>query len=120
MWSSNTDVGEMLSWRIAVSLPLLSAASLIVWIVGGLVADHGVHLRAGQLDPHRTTHGAGGYACHERVARAVLRHLERRPAATSSWLARLVARRNHNVAAVALAKKNARIAWALLAHQFAK
>jgi transposase len=50
-------------------------------------------------------------------ARAVLRHLERRPAATNSWLARLVARRNRNVAAVALANKNARIAWALLAHQ---
>jgi transposase len=50
----------------------------------------------------------------------VLRHLERRPAATNSWLARLVARRNHNVAAVVLAKKNTRIAWALLAHQFAK
>ena len=50
-------------------------------------------------------------------ARAVLRHLEHRPAATNSWLARLVARRNRNVAAVALANKNARIAWALLAHQ---
>src|SRR6266508_4471572 len=46
-------------------------------------------------------------------ARAVLRHLEHRPAATNSWLARLVARRNRNVAAVALANKNARIAWAL-------
>ena len=34
---------------------------------GGLVADHGVHLRAGQLDPHGTTHRAGGHACHERV-----------------------------------------------------
>jgi poly-gamma-glutamate capsule biosynthesis protein CapA/YwtB (metallophosphatase superfamily) len=32
------------------------------------------------------------------------------------WLARLAARRNPNVAAVALANKNARIAWALLAH----
>ncbi len=50
-------------------------------------------------------------------ARSVLRHLKQRPAHTDSWLARLVARRNRNVAAVALANKNARIAWALLAHQ---
>jgi transposase len=50
-------------------------------------------------------------------ARSVLRHLKQRPDHTDSWLARLVARRNRNVAAVALANKNARIAWALLAHQ---
>lgn len=50
-------------------------------------------------------------------ARSVLRHVEHRPDQTDSWLARLVARRNRNVAAVALANKNARIAWALLAHQ---
>jgi len=50
-------------------------------------------------------------------ARSVLRHLKQRPDHTDRWLARLVARRNRNVAAVALANKNARIAWALLAHQ---
>jgi len=33
-----------------------------------------------------------------------------------SWIQRLVGRRNKNIAAVALANKNARIAWALLAH----
>jgi len=33
------------------------------------------------------------------------------------WLARLAARRNANIAAVALANKNARIIWALLAHE---
>ena len=32
------------------------------------------------------------------------------------WLPTLIARRNPNVAAVALANKNARIVWALLAH----
>ncbi len=32
------------------------------------------------------------------------------------WLAKLIHRRNANVAAVALANKNARIVWALLAH----
>jgi transposase len=50
-------------------------------------------------------------------ARSVLRHLERRTDQGNAWLSRLVARRNRNVAAVALANKNARIAWALLAHQ---
>jgi len=50
-------------------------------------------------------------------ARAVLRHLEHRAHRTDAWLRRLLARRNKNVAAVALANKNARVAWALLAHQ---
>jgi transposase len=50
-------------------------------------------------------------------ARAVLRHLAHRGHRTEDWLRRLLARRNKNVAAVALANKNARIAWALLAHQ---
>jgi len=49
-------------------------------------------------------------------ARAVLRHLAHRTHGTDDWLRRLLARRNQNVAAVALANKNARIAWALLAH----
>jgi transposase len=35
---------------------------------------------------------------------------------TEDWLHRLVERRNPNIAAVALANKNARIVWALLAH----
>ena len=52
-------------------------------------------------------------------ARSVLQHLQRKPPATvaDSWLGRLAARRNKNIAAVALANKNARIAWALLAHE---
>lgn len=36
---------------------------------------------------------------------------------TSRWLVKLVERRNKNVAALALANKNARIVWALLTHQ---
>ena len=32
-----------------------------------------------------------------------------------TWLAKLVGRRHHNIAAVAMANKNARMAWALLA-----
>lgn len=49
-------------------------------------------------------------------ARAVVRVAERKADATGVWLNRLLDRRHKNVAAVALANKNVRIAWALLAH----
>lgn len=49
-------------------------------------------------------------------ARAVLTHAKKRDDAQSRWLQALVARRGFNVATVALANKNARIAWALMAH----
>jgi transposase len=49
-------------------------------------------------------------------ARAVVAHSERKPGQADAWLKKLLARRNKNVATVALAAKNARIAWALLAH----
>lgn len=48
-------------------------------------------------------------------ARAVLKQCERRIEATTGWLQRLLRRRHPNVAAVALANKNARVVWALLA-----
>ena len=48
-------------------------------------------------------------------ARAVIRMAERK-LQPDPWLQKLVARRNKNVAAVALANKNARTIWALLAH----
>lgn len=47
-------------------------------------------------------------------ARAVIRFAEHK-AEPESWLRQVMARRNKNVAAVALANKNARIVWALLA-----
>jgi transposase len=50
-------------------------------------------------------------------ARAVIRQVERKPDQADGWLKKLLARRHKNVAAVALAAKNARIAWALLAHE---
>lgn len=50
-------------------------------------------------------------------ARAVIRQFERKANQPDGWLKHLLARRNKNVAAVALAAKNARIAWALLAHE---
>lgn len=48
-------------------------------------------------------------------ARAVIRAAEHK-ADADPWLRQLLARRNKNVAAVALANKNARTIWALLAH----
>ncbi len=47
-------------------------------------------------------------------ARAVIRFAEKK-AEPENWLRKLIMRRNKNVAAVALANKNARIIWALLA-----
>ena len=48
-------------------------------------------------------------------ARAVIRFAENKPA--TNWLNRLLERRSKNVAAVALANKNARIVWVLLTHE---
>ena len=50
-------------------------------------------------------HGAG----------SVLYHAAKKPE-SCSWVSAVVNRRNKNVAAVALANKNARIVWTLLAH----
>ena len=51
-------------------------------------------------------------------ARVVIYHAERKLKLdqTSRWINELVQRRNKNVAAVALANKNARTVWALLEH----
>ena len=49
-------------------------------------------------------------------ARSVIRHHKRRPRSCNNWLLRIAERRHPNIAAVALANKNARIVWALLAH----
>jgi transposase len=48
-------------------------------------------------------------------ARAVLARASKKEDPRSRWLRKLRERRHPNVAAVALANKNARIAWALLA-----
>ena len=48
-------------------------------------------------------------------ARAVIYALNRKPP-VAGWLTNLLARRDKNLVAVALANKNARIIWALLAH----
>ena len=48
-------------------------------------------------------------------ARALVRLAQLHPE-RYKWLAALIARSNANIAAVAVANKNARIAWAVLAH----
>jgi transposase len=48
-------------------------------------------------------------------ARAVVRIAERK-AEAETWIKRLLERHHKNIAAVALANKNARTIWALLAH----
>jgi transposase len=50
-------------------------------------------------------------------ARSVIRVAERKVGYAESWLGRLIGRRHPNVAAVALANKNARIVWALLKYE---
>ncbi len=47
-------------------------------------------------------------------ARSAMRTIERRPGARGVWASRLKLQRGTNVAAVALANKNARVLWALL------
>lgn len=49
-------------------------------------------------------------------ARSALKAAQHKPDAGETWLTSLAERRNPNIAAVALANKNARIAFALLAH----
>ncbi len=50
-------------------------------------------------------------------ARSVIQSQARKAHQPEGWLQGVLKRRHKNVAAVALANKNARIAWALLAHQ---
>jgi transposase len=49
-------------------------------------------------------------------ARAVISAMRGKTDSSAGWLARLLARRHTNIAIVALANRNARIAWAILAH----
>lgn len=50
-------------------------------------------------------------------ARAVVRVAENKMGGNNSWIKHLLTRRHKNVAAVALANRNARIVWALLVHE---
>lgn len=50
-------------------------------------------------------------------AHSILKRIDQREGPRTDWLRGLMARRGRQVAAVALANKNARIAWRLLAHE---
>lgn len=50
-------------------------------------------------------------------ARAVLGHTLRKPDRAASWLSRLAARRNTNIAVIAQANKMARVVWAMLTRE---
>jgi transposase len=50
-------------------------------------------------------------------ARAVVKHAAKKSDRRSTWISALAARRGTNIASVALANKNARIAWAMLARE---
>jgi transposase len=49
-------------------------------------------------------------------ARAVILRASQKPGYAQSWLGRLLARRHKNIVACALANHNARVVWALMAH----
>ncbi len=49
-------------------------------------------------------------------ARSAILATQRKSVNTNAWLAKLLNRRHPNIAPVALANKNARTVWALLAH----
>jgi len=49
-------------------------------------------------------------------ARSAIRVAQLKPGNTNIWLAKLLNRRHQNIAAVALANKNARTVWAMMAH----
>src|ERR1039457_4549854 len=73
---------------------------------GGKTNLLGISKRGDTYSRTRLIHGA----------RSVLLSLKRHPDRADGWLARVAARRNPNIAAVALANKNARTVWAVLAH----
>lgn len=76
------------------------------------------HSSGGQARLGRITRQGDGYLRTLLVhgARAYLRVVDKKTDAKSEWARRLKERRHVNVAAVALAAKHARIAWAILAH----
>jgi len=73
---------------------------------GGKIRLHGITKRGDISLRTLLIHGA----------RSVLRVAARHTDPTARWLKAVQARRNANIAAVALANKHARIVWALLAH----
>ena len=105
-------------------------ASALVATIGDAKQFKNARQLAAWLGPVPRQHSSGGkpmllgiskrgdgYLRTMRVhgARSVVRVTERRAGEAQSWLVQLIGRRHKNVATVALANKNARIVWALLA-----
>jgi transposase len=74
---------------------------------GGKTRLLGIHKRGDSYLRGLLVHGA----------RSVLRTATDKPDDRSRWLVRLAARRHHNIAIVAQANKNVRIAWAILTRE---
>jgi len=125
---------DVLSWRLRDELSgvgKLSASALRVKVADvhdfGNGRDFAAYL--GMAPAHRGTGGTVKIGKlsrgHDRYlrqllihgARSAIRHLGDQQDPQSRWLRQLVARRGPNIAAVALAHKNARQAWAILAQE---
>lgn len=108
----------------------LSASALVASIGDARALKNGRQLAAWMgLVPRQNSSGGNirllgiskrgdSYLCTLLIhgARSVLRHHKLKASSSEDWLSRLAGRRHPNIAAVALANKNARIVWALLAN----
>ena len=126
-WHRNSD----LSTKIAQvpGIGPISASALIASIGDAKNFDNGRQLAAwlGLVPKQHSTGGKSNLLSISKRgdtylrtllihgARSVMYHAAKKPE-SCSWVSAVVNRRNKNVAAVALANKNARIVWALLAH----
>ena len=125
---------DALSRRLQAELPgvgPLSASALRVKVADPRDFGNGRAFAAylGMAPGHRGTGGAVKIGSlkrgHDRYlrqllihgARSALRHLGDKQDAESRWLRGLLERRGYNIAAVALAHKNVRRAWAIMARQ---
>jgi transposase len=109
---------------------LLTATALLAAITSPQVFQNGRHMAAWLgLVPRQ--HSSGGKEVLRGLskrgnrylrmllihgARSVVRHAEKRKDTQGLWMSALQRRKGTNVAAVAVANKNARVIWALLAH----
>ena len=126
-WHRDTEASRRLA--VIPGIGPITASALVASIGDGKSFANGRQLSAWLGLPPRQ-HSSGGKATllgmskrgdvYLRTllihgARSVIRHVENQEG--DGWLKRLLGRRNKNIAAVALANKNARMVWALLAHE---
>ncbi len=125
-WHRESDVSRKLAEIPGIGP--LTASALVVSIGDARSFENGRQLAA-WLGPVPKQHSSGGKPTLLGIskrgdnylrtllihgARAVIRVAEGKADQTPGWLHRLLSRRHKNMAAVALANKNARIVWALL------